>query len=49
VWTARPANNILTDTYYRTALPILDRQLGVGGLRLARFLNDAFASTAACQ
>ena len=36
VWAAKPANNILTDTYYQKALPILDRQLGVGGLRLAR-------------
>ena len=25
-------------------LPILDRQLGVAGLRLARFLNDAYGS-----
>jgi S1/P1 Nuclease len=44
VWAAKPANNTLTDTYYKTALPILDRQLAVGGLRLARFLNEAFAS-----
>jgi len=43
VWAAKPANNILTDAYYKTALPILDRQLAVGGLRLARFLNEAFA------
>jgi len=46
VWPAKPASNILTDTYYHVALPILDRQLGVGGLRLARFLNEAFASKA---
>jgi hypothetical protein len=25
-------------------LPTLDRQLGVAGLRLARFLNDAYGS-----
>jgi hypothetical protein len=43
VWAAKPAKNILTDTYYKTVLPILDRQLAVGGLRLAKFLNDAFA------
>jgi hypothetical protein len=48
VWAAKPANNILKDAYYQTALPILDRQLAVGGLRLARFLNEAFASTQAC-
>jgi hypothetical protein len=44
VWAAKPANNILSDTYYRTVLPVLDRQLAVGGLRLARFLNETFAS-----
>jgi len=43
VWAAKPANNILHDPYYQMALPILDRQLAVGGLRLARFLNEAFA------
>ena len=42
VWFAKPANNILNDSYYQAALPILDRQLAVGGLRLARFLNEAF-------
>jgi hypothetical protein len=48
VWAAKPANNILTDVYYHVALPILDRQLAVGGLRLVRFLNEAFASSS-CQ
>jgi hypothetical protein len=43
VWAAKPANNILRDSYYQTVLPTLDRQLAVGGLRLARFLNEAFA------
>jgi len=49
VWAARPTDNVLKDSYYHAALPILDRQLGVGGLRLATFLNQAFTSTAACQ
>ncbi len=44
VWSAKPLNNILNDSYYQVALPILDRQLAIGGLRLARFLNEAFAS-----
>jgi S1/P1 Nuclease len=44
IW-KRPANNILGDAYYATALPILDRQLAVGGLRLARYLNDVFATS----
>jgi len=35
---------VLDDRYYREVLPILDRQLGVAGLRLARFINEAFAS-----
>jgi len=48
VWAAKPANNILTDTYYHVALPVLDRQIAVGGLRLARFLNEAFAAQT-CQ
>ena len=28
------------DDYYRKALPIVDRQLALAGLRLARFLNE---------
>jgi hypothetical protein len=44
VWDLRPAGNVLDDRYFRDVLPILDRQLGVAGLRLARFLNDAYAS-----
>jgi len=43
VWAAKPANNILNDVYYQVALPVLDRQLAVGSLRLTRFLNEAFA------
>jgi hypothetical protein len=44
VWNARPADNVLDDRYFRDMLPILDRQLGVAGLRLAKFLNDAYGS-----
>ncbi len=44
VWRLLPANHVIDDAYYRQALPVLDRQLGVAGLRLARFLNDAYAS-----
>jgi hypothetical protein len=43
-WKARPEDNVLDDVYFKKALPIIDRQLGVAGLRLARFLNDAYAS-----
>ena len=45
VWSSRPADNVLDDRYFRDVLPILDRQLGVAGLRLARFLNDAAEAT----
>ncbi len=45
VWNAKPASNVLDDSYYQQVLPILDRQLGLGGLRLATWLNDAFSST----
>jgi hypothetical protein len=44
VWRAKPANNILDDAYYQKVLPLLDRQLSVGGLRLASFLNEAFGA-----
>lgn len=39
-----PADKKLDDVYYAKAAPILDRQLAVAGLRLARFLNEAYAS-----
>ena len=45
VWALTPADKVLGDDYYRKILPILDRQLGVAGLRLARFLNEAYGST----
>lgn len=45
VWYLRPADDVLDDRYLRDVLPILDRQLGIAGLRLARFLNQAYEST----
>jgi S1/P1 Nuclease len=44
VWYLRPADEVLDDRYLRDILPTLDRQLGVAGLRLARFLDAAFGS-----
>ena len=44
VWRLLPLNHVIDDDYFRKVLPSLDRQLGVAGLRLARFLNDAYAS-----
>jgi hypothetical protein len=40
-----PSNHILDEDYLNKAKPIIDRQLGVAGLRLARFLNEAYGST----
>jgi nuclease S1 len=45
VWYLRPADDVLDDRYLRDVLPVLDRQLGIAGLRLARFLNAAFDSS----
>jgi hypothetical protein len=44
VWYLRPADDVLDDRYLRDVLPILDRQLGIAGLRLARLLNQAYES-----
>jgi hypothetical protein len=41
VWYGRPADDVLDDRYLRDVLPIMDRQLGIAGLRLARLLNEA--------
>lgn len=41
VWHGLPADDVLDDRYLRDVLPLMDRQLGIAGLRLARFLNDA--------
>jgi len=41
VWYWRPADDVLDDRYLRDVLPIMDLQLGIAGLRLARFLNQA--------
>jgi hypothetical protein len=50
VWRARPgeAQADLDDAYYEQVLPVLDRQLALGGLRLAAYLNAAFDPAAAC-
>ena len=45
VWNLLPPDHMIGDSYFQSALPVLDRQLGVAGLRLARFLNEAYASS----
>jgi S1/P1 Nuclease len=44
VWKPTPSYRILDEPYYDTILPVLDRQLGLAALRLARFLKEAFSS-----
>ncbi|MGY4382252.1 hypothetical protein ACVWZ3_009891 [Bradyrhizobium sp. i1.3.6] len=34
--------------YYTAAQPVVDRQLAVAGMRLAKFLKDTFKPTTAC-
>jgi hypothetical protein len=36
---------MISQANYDAALPVLDRQLGMGGLHLAAYLDTAFAST----
>jgi hypothetical protein len=47
VWNELPERHVVDDAYYGKVLPSLDRQLGLGGLRLAHFLNEAHR--AACK
>ena len=41
-----PPDGAVDDNYYEAVLPILDQQLALGGVRLARFLNEALSSSA---
>ena len=43
-----PPDKVINQSYYDTVLPIVDRQLGIGGLRLARYL-DATLGRGACH
>ncbi len=47
VWKLTPPELKLTDAYFQQALPIVDQQLALAGIRLARFLNEGYA-TAQC-
>ena len=46
VWNLLPPDRVLDDGYFQKVLPTIDRQLGLAGLRLARFLNEAYGSKA---
>ena len=45
VWDELPERHVVDDTYYNKVLPALDRQLGLAGLRLAKFLNEGYGAT----
>jgi len=40
VWPWLAPTNLVDDEYYRKVLPVVDRQLALAGVRLARFLNE---------
>jgi len=42
-WEHLPESRRVDDGYYAKILPALDRELGLAGLRPARFLNDVQA------
>jgi hypothetical protein len=44
-----PADGALSNAYYAKALPIIDRQLALAGVRLARLLRDNLRNADACQ
>lgn len=39
-WDWLPEDRIIDDAYYNRAIPLIDRQLARGGVRLARYLNE---------
>jgi len=41
-------DHVIDEEYYKDAIPIVDRQLALAGLRLARVLNEALQPTAQC-
>jgi nuclease S1 len=43
-----PDGRVIEANYYRRSLPVLDHQLALAGMRLARFLQTTL-SAAACQ
>jgi hypothetical protein len=42
-------DRVLDDEYFRDSIPVVDRQLALAGLRLARLLNEALRPTAQCR
>ena len=42
-------DHVLDEAYVRDSLPVVDRQLALAGLRLARLLNETLQPTAQCR
>jgi hypothetical protein len=45
VWPWLPEDRVIGDEYFRKAMPVVDRQLSLAGLRLARFLNESLPAS----
>ena len=45
VWSWTPENKLIGDDYYSKAVPLVDRQLALAGVRLARFLNETLPAS----
>lgn len=48
IWPLLRADRLVDDAYYEAAVPVVDRQLARAGLRLARFLDDAYGAAPQC-
>lgn len=44
-----PADGNLGDAYYAKMIPVVDRQLALGGVRLAHVLTDALRNADSCH
>jgi S1/P1 Nuclease len=44
IWDEISERHVVDDAYYAKVLPVLDRQLGLTGLRMANLLNDSCSS-----
>jgi hypothetical protein len=43
-----PSDGVLEQSYYDKAVPVVDRQLALAGIRLARLLEDVLRGANAC-
>jgi len=45
LWPWLPEDRVIGEEYFRKAMPVIDRQLGLAGLRMARFLNETLPAS----